>query len=88
MRGLHAGARPPSHCDQSCGGTAYTTGALPWLNVGSLGRTGQGGEEVKLPFAWEGVNGMSADPAESSRVRIRGQADMGDIVVSVYYKTT
>ena len=49
LRGLHAVAGLPSHWDQSCAGT-LTTGALPWLDMGSLGRTGQNGEEGKLTF--------------------------------------
>lgn len=42
----------------SCGGAAYTTGALPWLDTGSSGRTGQDHEEGKPPFIWKGVDGL------------------------------
>lgn len=33
-----------------------------------------------------GYLGICGDPAESSRVRIRGQTNMGNIVVSVCYR--
>lgn len=42
----------------SRGGTASTTGALPWPDAGSSGRSGQDGEEGKLPFRWEGVGAL------------------------------
>lgn len=35
---------------QQYGGIAHTNGVLPLMDIGSLRRMGEGGEERKLPF--------------------------------------
>lgn len=38
-------------------GIAHRTGVLWWMDTGSLGMTGQEGEEGELPFVWEKSEG-------------------------------
>lgn len=63
----------------SHGGIAHTTGVMPWVDIGSLGRTDQVSKEVELPCTQEQQGcmelrlGTEFEPAESLQVRIRGR---------------